>query len=55
VKFGDISEGVTMQERVDEVTGLAYKVIIESRDPDLRPRISIKGHHRRFAEGCGAL
>ena len=47
VKFGDISEGVTMQERVDEVTGLAYKVIIESRDPDLRPRISIKDEKTR--------
>jgi DNA-directed RNA polymerase subunit beta' len=42
VKFGDISEGVTMAERVDEVTGLAYKVVIEPRDPDVRPRISIK-------------
>ncbi len=47
IKFGDISEGVTMQERVDEVTGLAYKVIIESRDPDLRPRISIKDEKGR--------
>ncbi|HUJ69597.1 MAG TPA: DNA-directed RNA polymerase subunit beta', partial [Syntrophorhabdales bacterium] len=47
VKFGDISEGVTMQERVDEVTGLAYKVIIEARDPDLRPRISIKDEKGR--------
>ncbi len=42
VKFGDISEGNTMAERVDEVTGLAYKVIIEFRDTDVRPRISIK-------------
>lgn len=42
VKFGDIYEGITMEERKDEITGLAYKVIIESRDPDLRPRISIK-------------
>ena len=42
VKFGDITEGVTMAERVDEVTGLAYKVVIEPRDPDVRPRISIK-------------
>ncbi len=47
VKFGDINEGVTMQERVDEVTGLAYKVIIEARDPDLRPRISIKDEKAR--------
>lgn len=42
VKFGDIIEGVTMQEQVDEFTGLSRKVIIESKDPELRPRISIK-------------
>ena len=42
VKFGDIIEGATMQEQVDEFTGLSRKVIIESKDPDLRPRISIK-------------
>jgi DNA-directed RNA polymerase subunit beta' len=42
VKFGDILEGVTMQEQVDEFTGLSSKVIVESKDPDLRPRISIK-------------
>ena len=47
VKFGDILEGMTMQERVDEVTGLAYKVIIESRDTELRPRISIKDEKAR--------
>ncbi|HEX5066716.1 MAG TPA: DNA-directed RNA polymerase subunit beta' [Myxococcota bacterium] len=43
VKFGDIVEGGTMREQVDEFTGLSSKVIIESKDPDLRPRISIKG------------
>ncbi len=42
VKFGDIIEGLTMQEQVDEFTGLSRKVIAESKDPDLRPRISIK-------------
>ena len=42
VKFGDIVEGMTMQERVDDFTGLSRKVIIESKDPQLRPRISIK-------------
>jgi DNA-directed RNA polymerase subunit beta' len=42
VKFGDILEGVTMQEQVDEFTGLSRKVITESKDTDLRPRISIK-------------
>jgi len=42
VKFGDIIEGITMQESKDEVTSLSYRVVIEPRDPDLRPRISIK-------------
>ena len=53
VKFGDILEGMTMQERVDEVTGLAYKVIIESRDTDLRPRISIKDEKAKDDNGTG--
>ncbi len=42
VKFGDIIEGVTMREQLDEVTGLSHKVVIDSKDTDLRPRISIK-------------
>ena len=42
VKFADIIEGVTMEEQVDEVTGLSRKVIIESKDSDKRPRIAIK-------------
>jgi DNA-directed RNA polymerase subunit beta' len=47
IKFGDIIEGVTMQEQVDEFTGLSRKVIIESKDPELRPRISIKDEKGR--------
>ncbi len=42
IKFGDILEGVSMEEQLDEVTGLSRKVIIESRDQDKRPRITIK-------------
>ena len=42
IKFGDIVEGKTMQELVDETTGLSRKVIVEYRDLDLRPRVSIK-------------
>jgi DNA-directed RNA polymerase subunit beta' len=42
IKFGDIIEGITVEEQLDEVTGLSRKVIIESRDPDKRPRIAIK-------------
>jgi DNA-directed RNA polymerase subunit beta' len=35
-------EGITMEEQLDEVTGLSRKVIIESKDPDKRPRITLK-------------
>ena len=42
IKYGDIVDGVTMEEKLDEVTGLSRRVIIESRDPSARPRISIK-------------
>ncbi len=42
VKFGDLKEGETVSEQVDEVTGLSRKVVVESKDPELRPRISIK-------------
>jgi DNA-directed RNA polymerase subunit beta' len=47
VKFGDIVEGVTMQEQLDEVTGFSTKVIIESKDPEARPRVSIKDERGR--------
>ncbi len=42
IEFADIIEGSTMQEQVDEFTGVSSKVIIESRDPELRPRITIR-------------
>ncbi len=42
VKFEDIRESETMQEQVDETSGLSRKVIIESRDQTLRPKIIIK-------------
>jgi len=47
IKYGDIFEGETMQESKDEVTGLSYKVIIEPKNPELRPRISIKDEKSR--------
>jgi len=47
VKFGDIIEGATMQEQVDEFTGLSRKVITESKDGELRPRISMKDEKGR--------
>ncbi len=42
VKYGDIIDGVTMQDSLDEVTGLSRKTIVESKDADSRPRITIK-------------
>jgi len=47
VKFGDVIEGVTMTEQLDEVTGLSRKSVTESKDADLRPRISLKDEHNK--------
>ena len=41
IKFEDIVEGRTMQERVDGVTGKSSKVILESRQTDIRPSVII--------------
>jgi DNA-directed RNA polymerase subunit beta' len=49
VKFGDIIDGVTMQERRDKVTGKISRVIVESRDLETRPRISLKDEKNRTA------
>jgi len=54
VKFGDIVEGQTMQEKLDPVTGKSSKVVVEYRDADVRPRISIKdakGKTARVGDG----
>jgi DNA-directed RNA polymerase subunit beta' len=53
VKFGDIIEGKTMQELVDEVTGLSRKVIVESKGTDMRPRVSVKDKKGRTAKVPG--
>ena len=55
VKFGDIIEGMTMQEQVDEFTGLSRKVIVESKDAELRPRISIKDEKGRTLNLVGSI
>ena len=49
VKFGDITDGVTMQERRDPVTGKISRVIVESREMEARPRISIKDKQGKTA------
>jgi DNA-directed RNA polymerase subunit beta' len=66
IKFGDIVDGQTMQDKVDPVTGKSSKVIVEYREADVRPRISIKdekgktarvgeGGHARYFMPVGAI
>jgi DNA-directed RNA polymerase subunit beta' len=56
VKFGDILPGITMQEKVDPVTGKSSRTVIESKSSEIRPRISIKdesGKTARLPESSG--
>ena len=41
ISLVDISDGMSVSEQVDEVTGLSRRVIIDSRDTDLRPRVIV--------------
>jgi DNA-directed RNA polymerase subunit beta' len=54
VKFGDIVIGRTMQEKVDPVTGKSSQTIIESKNADERPRISIKDNDGKTAKIPGS-
>ncbi len=47
VKFGDIEEGKTMREQIDESTGFASRVIVHYRETDMRPRVTIKDEEGR--------
>lgn len=55
IRFADLVENVTFEEKVDENTGTSRKVIIESKDGSLRPRIEIRdphtGHIRKLENG----
>jgi DNA-directed RNA polymerase subunit beta' len=56
IKFGDIIIGRTMQEKVDPVTGKSSHTIIESKNAEERPRISIKdkdGKTTKLSETTG--
>ncbi|GJL60772.1 MAG: DNA-directed RNA polymerase subunit beta' [Nitrospirales bacterium] len=50
VAFGDIAEGVTMKEEVDEITGLSRRVVIEQAGTNLRPRLSVKDESGKTAK-----
>jgi DNA-directed RNA polymerase subunit beta' len=47
VEYLDLIEGITLVERMDEVTGLTSKVVVDykqtSKTVDLRPRLQLKG------------
>jgi DNA-directed RNA polymerase subunit beta' len=49
IALGDISEGTTVKEEVDETTGLSHRVIIDY-PADMRPRISIKDVHGKATQ-----
>ncbi len=57
VKFGDVTPGKTLQEKVDPVTGKSSRTIIEYKSSEVRPRISIKDEEGKTAKlpgGSGA-
>jgi len=54
IKFGDIIDNITMQERVDPVTQKASRLIVESRDQELKPRISVKDESGQTARIPGS-
>ncbi len=50
IAYGDMIEGMTMKEELDEVTGLSRKVVIEHTGATLRPRLSIKDEGGKTAK-----
>ena len=54
VKFGDISDGSTMMEKRDNVTGKISRFITESRQMEARPRISLKDKNNKTASLPGS-
>ncbi len=50
VALGDITEGVTIKDEVDEVTGLSRRVVIEQAGTNLRPRLSVKDDSGKTAK-----
>jgi len=47
VKFGDLIEGVTIQENVDMITGRSFRKVTGSKSADYNPRISIKDSNKK--------
>ncbi len=55
IHFGDVDSGVTMEEKVDDVTGLSHKVIIENKSSYKRPRIVLKDAEGRSVKLSSGL
>ena len=49
-KFGDLIEGVTIQEKVDPITGKARRIVVQYKATEYKPRISIKDEKGRTAK-----
>src|SRR5208282_2149318 len=58
VQFKDLQEGITLNEEVDEVTGLSRWVVADSPDEKRQPAIAMKGakekEHKRYLLPRGA-
>jgi DNA-directed RNA polymerase subunit beta' len=50
VKLKDVIVGKTMMEKVDPVTGKSTRTIIESKESDIRPRITIMDKNNKTAK-----
>jgi DNA-directed RNA polymerase subunit beta' len=54
IKYGDVIEGTTMQEKVDPVTGRSSLVIIQTTaGAQLNPRITVKGENGKTVKMPG--
>ncbi len=54
IAFRDVVDEITIREEIDEVTGLAQRVIIEDPEGKLQPRVSVKAPSGS-AEAPGAV
>ena len=57
VQLIDVVDGLTMKEQLDEATGLSQTFIVDTKDPNIRPRVVIVGADGEIlrVERTGAL
>ena len=55
VQFKDLQEGITLNEEVDEVTGLSRWVVADSPDEKRQPAFLVRTPRRRSATCCRAV